>query len=92
MPESYRGGWFPKLGIFRSSVRPISGETCPNCTWPLPTFRKFVQTLGTLAYAFQKATIIAIRAQDLPGHNHEIYNLTHSPRVNTCSFEIWPDV
>ena len=41
------GGWFPKSGIFRFSVLPISGEACPNCTWPSPTFRKSVRTLRT---------------------------------------------
>ena len=43
-PESPLEGWFPKSGIFQFSVCPIFGETCPNCTWPLPTFQKFVQT------------------------------------------------
>ena len=46
-PESPLGGWFLKSGIFWFSVRPIFGETCPNCTWPSLNFRKFVWTLVT---------------------------------------------
>ena len=83
-PESPLGGWFPKSGIFRFSVRLISGKTCPNCTWTSPTFRKIVRTLG----AGLKSSIDLGSKPEPPKTHYR--NFTPIPHINTCLFEIWP--
>ena len=81
-PESPLEGWFPKSRIFRFSVRPISRKTCPNCTWPSPTFRKFVRTLGA-SLCLPKSSIHHGSDPGPPKtHHHGIFTtlpLAHTP-------------